>query len=546
MTMSRIILTLLLLVNMATLKSQLTSELQLTAGKLRLNLNDQLGGWTHNSLPFIEWQLEDGSYVPMMTAGGPWIMGRKPNGEIVGAYLDGENESPETTEVTSSLPGFWQVSKQNISAHFNDYNADQDIDERIASIYSWPGEGNPYFEEYNGFPLPELDAYPSYWDNNSDGIYNPDDGDYPLPIKTYSHPNPPKTFAEFAWSTYSIRFDEYSKLTIGASYQVYECDETSMNVPNRNFAMIVYDVLNEENSEDIIDLIFGIKANAQIGRPSDDYAGSDSLTSTGYFYNSSVQDSILDQNPPAFGLSLRHGFIDPVLDENGNQIGFEQQNRFGSIMPQLANAEIPGMQLPANREEFYHYLFGNWKDGRPLEYGNDGYDESTYTAKYSYSNLSDGASGWSEYFLGNEPGPRILLMSSQPSYLEPRERDRIAWIISATDVAENHLAQVDSLLAKMTRVKDAIEADAIGDNLTDCENPVSSTDFMATNFTAMLFPNPVADQLSIAHEGSDGPFDITVFDATGREVISRKQLNIEEFIDLTFLVCITDCRFRPL
>jgi len=56
---------------------------------------------------------------------------------------------------------------------------------RRAAIYNYPATGNPHFNNYHDFVLPDSPALAPFYDANSDAIYNPDDGDYPLPADVF-------------------------------------------------------------------------------------------------------------------------------------------------------------------------------------------------------------------------------------------------------------------------------------------------------------------------------------------------------------------------
>ncbi len=75
----------------------------------------------------------------------------------------------------------WQVFRDEIIRHVADFDSDGKVDTLIPNIFSWPGNGNPYFEQFNGMALPaSLQGYAPFHDNNSNGIYEPHLGEYPI------------------------------------------------------------------------------------------------------------------------------------------------------------------------------------------------------------------------------------------------------------------------------------------------------------------------------------------------------------------------------
>ena len=123
-------------------------------------------------------------------------------------------EAPSAKEI-SEFNKIWATNKTDILAHKNDFASDKKIDKKLISIYSWPGRGNPYFEAYNQFKI-KVANYPlaPFHDEDQDGIYNPDQGDYPWidPINkdvppdqllwTMFHSDAPNLIAEFGITSY--------------------------------------------------------------------------------------------------------------------------------------------------------------------------------------------------------------------------------------------------------------------------------------------------------------------------------------------------------
>ncbi|GAB4255719.1 MAG: hypothetical protein Kow0027_22560 [Saprospiraceae bacterium] len=75
----------------------------------------------------------------------------------------------------------WQVFRDEILHHIEDYADDAFVNEPILNIFGWPGNGNPYFEQINGFPLPDSpQGFAPFFDADGDGIYEPQFGEYPM------------------------------------------------------------------------------------------------------------------------------------------------------------------------------------------------------------------------------------------------------------------------------------------------------------------------------------------------------------------------------
>ena len=90
---------------------------------------------------------------------GIWLGGIKENGYLVLAASD-----------------------YGIEAHITDYEDDGVVSNREPSIFSRPGAGNIFFLIQNGMLLPDApQGLALFFDRDSDGIYGPSQGDYPMP-----------------------------------------------------------------------------------------------------------------------------------------------------------------------------------------------------------------------------------------------------------------------------------------------------------------------------------------------------------------------------
>ena len=88
--------------------------------------------------------------------------------------------------IKKNFDKIWLVKNTEILAHLQDLK-DGKLDTPIESIMSWPGKGNPFFKQYNGFDFPNLDAqndtFAPFFDADINGNYDPTKGDFPLPTQ---------------------------------------------------------------------------------------------------------------------------------------------------------------------------------------------------------------------------------------------------------------------------------------------------------------------------------------------------------------------------
>ncbi|MCI5080386.1 MAG: hypothetical protein MRY78_01770, partial [Saprospiraceae bacterium] len=127
---------------------------------------------------FSYFDTSDETYKSMAFAANIWMAHTDDNGSI-DLYAPTFGNGTETNEL---LPKVFQVSGEAIFNHRADFEEDGVIDMPLDEIYAWPGRGNPHFSDYNdGLELPEdAQVLAPFWDQNGDGLYNPEDGDFPM------------------------------------------------------------------------------------------------------------------------------------------------------------------------------------------------------------------------------------------------------------------------------------------------------------------------------------------------------------------------------
>jgi hypothetical protein len=102
---------------------------------------------------------------------------------------------PMFAQIQQNFDKIWLVKDTEIQAHLQDLK-DGKLDTPISSIMSWPGRGNPFFKQYNGFDFPSLDpqndAFAPFFDEDKNGKYDPTKGDFPLPTQLTKQAIPEK------------------------------------------------------------------------------------------------------------------------------------------------------------------------------------------------------------------------------------------------------------------------------------------------------------------------------------------------------------------
>lgn len=202
-------------------------------------------------------------------------------------YLPGPyfslKDAPNTKEI-AEFNKVWATNKTDILAHKTDFSTDKKIDKKLTSIYSWPGRGNPHFESYNQFKI-KVANYPlaPFHDEDQDGIYDPDQGDYPWidPINkdvppdqllwTMFHSDAPNLIAEFGITSY-----------------VYYCPENDF-LHNTVFHSISVSH-KDEAFGNLTKAYLGVFTDNDLGCYADDYIGCLPQKNMSFWYNMDALD----------------------------------------------------------------------------------------------------------------------------------------------------------------------------------------------------------------------------------------------------------------
>ncbi|BDS15434.1 hypothetical protein [Aureispira anguillae] len=310
-------------------------------------------------------------------------------------------------------------------------------------LLGWPGKGNPHFLTINGFDIREYDQdLAPFIDANSDGIYNPYDGDHPIievsGCENYTYNNP--VYADqMTWWVYNDNGNLHTqtngqpmKMEIQATAFGYR---TTDAINNQTFYR--YKLLNR-NKLALNDTYFSLWTDPDLGCRSDDYIGCDTVTGMGYVYNADANDD----NPcaglagygtdiPALGVDYFRG----PLDSAGNQIGLS------SFQYHIISTTDP-KGIPSSAIGYYRLISGFWPNGTPITAGGNGYDPSNTTAPPtpyvfpSFPNESGGGA-WSMCSEALNGLDQAFLHTSGPFVLKPGATNEmisgVVWVPSIPD-----------------------------------------------------------------------------------------------------------------
>ena len=354
---------------------------------------------------------------------------------------------------------FFTVTGEEIDEHLRNYNA------AIASgssydgatipngVKYWPAIGNPHFEDRYPFELPSaIQGLGNYHDADSNGIYEPLKGDFPvIDIEGCDDPQYPD----------QMHFWIYNDA--GGIHTNTNADAIRMEVQVQAFAYKTKDELNNmtfqrykliNRAREAIDsTYFAMWVDPDLGCFEDDFIGCDTAASLMYVYN---QDE-LDGQDGGCDCSSNDGTIVPTYCDKVPLLGVDyfrgpteiqivngrpQKVELGmSSFTYYLNGSVgtwpDGMQDPALPQHFYNYLTGRWRDGTQYTYGGSGYAPGGVGTEinYAYTDQPNNVNGWSMCQANLDRMDPRTIQASGPFTLLPGQVNElivgVVWIPSA-------------------------------------------------------------------------------------------------------------------
>ena len=404
----------------------------------------------------VWWDGNDGRYVvpkvppgvpevSAIFAGAVWLGGVDPAGNLkVAAQTYGRSRGnfdyypgpldPDNGRTTQATCAQWDrlfvVKGENVQLHLRNWQKAQrdgvayNPKDIPRDIKGWPARGNQFFFEIHRFELPNTSqGLAGFWDQDGDGLYNPERGDFPV-IEIRGCTQKPQFPDEMIFWIYN---------DAGGIHAESRADPIQMEVQVQAFSYATNDEINDMTFqryklinravESINNTYFAMWVDPDLGCYTDDYVGCDTTRGLAYVYNEDALDgqtgcacpggvNTYCADIPILGVDYFRG----PLDENGEEIGmssFTYYNNAGVGGPP------PGTTDPSTAQEYYNYLSGFWRDGTPFTYGGDAYQENSFPIRYAFTEAPNNPSGWSMCTERLPFGDRRTIQASGPFRLDP-------------------------------------------------------------------------------------------------------------------------------
>jgi len=264
-----------------------------------------------------------------------------------------------------------------------------------------------------------------FFDNDSNGRYNPQNGDYPSFDQNLNE-NIPDMMLFMVYNDKGNIHSETQGAPIGLELQT-TCFAYSTNDAINNMTFYRTVVFNRSN-ETIDSCIFGQWVDPDLGNYSDDYVECDVTRNLGICYNGDDEDEgILGYglNPPSIGVNFFSGPVRINRDSAGRivdtvQIGLTKFVYYNNDFTQQGN--------PTRPTDYWNYLNGRWRDGTSITYGGNGKGGGD-TASYMFPGSTDPSiprrPEWTERIAQNQPGDRRFLQTAGTFSLLPGAKNTV-------------------------------------------------------------------------------------------------------------------------
>lgn len=283
-----------------------------------------------------------------------------------------------------------------------------------SNILEWPGGRNRGFSGISS--ANEAAAMAPYFDANSNGLYEPSNGEYPVlytdkAVESNTPSDQPDMMLWYVYNDNGNIHSETGGIPIGLELQLQSfAFATNDEINNMTFYRST--IINRGQTE-LKETYMGQWVDPDLGNFRDDYVGCDVKRALGICYNGDDNDEgVLGYglNPPTIGIDYFEG----PLDENGDELGLSHFMYFN-------NDPNPISGNPSIAIDFYNYLQGKWKNGQTVRWGDRNGSGGTVETPWMwpFDTILPGQSLWTEQTAGNTPSDRRFVQSSGPFTLKP-------------------------------------------------------------------------------------------------------------------------------
>ncbi len=405
------------------------AAMQIETSSISARFNSYGGIFTNSPSTSYGFNYPKGSDRTLIYDGSIWMSSSNDSGKLAKAgYVEGDfSAGPVSSNPNLIRKNMHYITKAAISQHLSQVHSPGYVVPDV--IRDWPANGRSEFGE---FP----DQAP-FIDINSNGCYDPENGDFPFIIgdkAIYIITNDAKN---------TVHGLTGNNLNVEVHTLVHVFDQP--NVPYLDQAVFVRQSIVNRNAFQLDSIRVGLNMDIDIGNPIDDAHGSLPSADIFFAYNGDDFDETFVTQPninlgtktPAIGAK----FINHSMS---SYIGYSDFNGL------LAAPFTPG--------HYYRALKGLWNDGNPITTGGNGYNPSQMnTASFLFPGRLDKANEWSlinpgPAYPANNLGDARSVGVFAPFDLKSGERKNLDYLVAvAFDSNMTHLEQVSLLTDELNK-----------------------------------------------------------------------------------------------
>lgn len=495
----------------------------------------------------------NGVYKSLIFQASNSIIGRNNNGDTIGLFNLYNTYSGRTVEPGPFTPNALKTYENNDKYNRGYYVDRTMIDAHILNVATNPSYDPPFGIKYwpaHGDPsLGQSQNLAPFFDQNTNGIYEPLEGDYP---SIYGDQCVLNVFHQIESDTTFLPTGTDNGMECLQYIYVFNCD-TSELLKNAVFVNQKFII----NTGTINDAYVGALLDLDVGGAVDDYIGTNVDLGMIYGYNGDLFDENYQANTgfhdtlATSGMMLLRG-AKLNSDNQDNAVGIgvnESVNGFG-FGDGIIDNEYYGLEssspldlisgFPTSVNTYYEFFQGqemggaypqvNGVDVRHTYYGRS--DPSFYT-----SGGIDHGNFYYEFASGNLPGDRRIIGSTGPLNLNGNDPNAnsielVTAYISSIDTVNmpaNIAEPLDRLFVLGSQLKAMYQQ-----NLGACGvsfDPYITSEGLSIEELALeayVYPNPANDRVYIAVP-TVSTYGVEIYDLQGRQVYANKQLqNVTE------------------
>ncbi len=420
-----------------------TTAMDLDINNVRARLMTGGDMWWNIGLNTAAYEIPKGSGKSSQFAASCWIGGFDKQGQLKVAaqtYRQSGNDywpgaldasAKITAGVCAQWDYIWKVDRSTINKFIELSKTGIPQGSQFDVIKNWPAAGNQKAKSSSTINLTQTQyagrTYAAFKDLNGNGIYEPDQGEYPV-LESNGIQSLPDQMMWWVFNDAGNAKQMSLTAAIGVEIQTTAFAFATQDFLN-NSTFCNYRVINR-GALSIDSTYIAVWDDCDLGYAYDDYIGCDTAKGLGIQYNGNNDDgatgghptNCYGVNPPQVGLDFFQGPVRLINDSKGVK---DSTQRLGMTNFTYYNNDFSTIGNPTNGIGIYFYMTGSILNGQRFSYDfqgqgvpSKGYGSGPVSNFVFWGDPGD-KTAWSECTCNNNPGDRRFIFSSGPFQLLP-------------------------------------------------------------------------------------------------------------------------------